>query len=44
MNIGQMTITEAYIYLQPIARLFGLQLNRAEDFRFARLLLANSCG
>lgn len=44
MNIGQMTITEAYKYLQPIARVYGLKLNRVEDFKFTRLILANSCG
>ena len=44
MNIGQMTITEAYKYLQPIARVCGLKLYRVRDFKFARLVLANSCG
>ena len=41
MNIGQLTITEAYKYLQPIANAYGLKLNRASDFRFARIILAN---
>jgi hypothetical protein len=44
MEIGQMTITEAYKYLQPISERFGLELNRVVDFKFARLILANSCG
>jgi hypothetical protein len=44
MEIGQMTITEAYKYLQPISKRYGLTLNRVEDFKFARLMLANSCG
>lgn len=39
-----MTITEAYKYLNPISQVFGLNLNRVEDFRFARLILANTCG
>lgn len=41
MNIGQMTITEAYPHLQSIANAYGLKLNRAKDFKFARLVLAN---
>lgn len=41
MNIGQMTISEAYIYLQPVARAYGLRLNRAKEFKLARLILAN---
>ncbi len=44
MKIGKMTITEAYKYLNPIAKRFGLKLNRVEDFNFARLILANRCG
>ena len=42
--LGKMTITEAYKYLNPIAKRFGLKLNRVEDFNFARLILANRCG
>ena len=41
MNIGKMTITEAYKHLQPVAHAYGLRLNRAKEFRFARLVLAN---
>lgn len=41
MNIGKMTITEAYKHLQPVANAYGLRLNRAKDFRFARIVLAN---
>ena len=44
MNIGQMTITEAYKYLKPIAQTYGLKLNHTKDFRLARLILANKCG
>ena len=44
MNIGKMTMTEAYKYLDPIAQRFGLKLNRAKDFRMARLILANRWG
>ena len=44
MDIGQMTITEAYKHLQPISDRFGLELNRVIDFKFARLILANRCG
>lgn len=44
MNIGKMTITEAYNYLNPIAQAFGLKLNRVEDFKLARIILANNLG
>jgi|TARA_Y100000389_G_C17284315_1_gene424616 hypothetical protein len=40
-NIGKMTITEGYKHLKPIAKTYGLKLNRAKDFKFARLLLVN---
>ena len=36
-----MTISEAYIHLNPIAKAYGLRLNRVKDFKFARLILAN---
>jgi len=41
MNIGQMTMTEAYKHLQPIAQAYGLRLNRAKEFKLARLILVN---
>jgi len=41
MSIGQMTITEAYPHLQAVANAYGLRLNRAKEFKFARLILAN---
>ena len=41
MNIGQMTITEAYTYLKPIAYAYGLKLNKVKDFKLARLILVN---
>jgi hypothetical protein len=41
MNIGQMTISEAYHHLQPIANAYGLRLNRAKEFKLARMLLVN---
>lgn len=41
MTIGQMTITQAYKHLQPIANAYGLKLNRVKDFKLARLILAN---
>jgi len=44
MKIGKMTITEAYKYLSPISQKYGLNLNRVEDFKFARLILANRIG
>lgn len=41
MELGKMTISEAYPYLKSIALAYGLKLNRAKDFKFARLVLAN---
>jgi hypothetical protein len=39
--IGEMTISEAYPYLNVIAKTYGLKLYKVKDFKFARLLLAN---
>jgi hypothetical protein len=41
MEVGRMSISEAYKYLQPIAQAYGLRLNRAKDFKFARIILVN---
>ena len=41
MEIGSMTISQAYPYLNSIANAYGLKLNRVRDFKFARLILAN---
>ena len=41
MEIGKMTISEAYPYLKSIGLAYGLKLNRAKEFKFARIILAN---
>ena len=41
MEVGKLTITQAYKHLQPIAQAYGLKLNRVKDFKFARLVLVN---
>jgi hypothetical protein len=41
MEIGKMTISEAYSHLKVIANAYGLKLNKVKDFRFARLILVN---
>ncbi len=41
MRLGDMTISEAYPHLKIVALAYGLKLNRAKDFKFARLILAN---
>ena len=41
MEIGKMTISEAYPHLKIVALSYGLRLNRAKEFKFARLILAN---
>ena len=41
MEIGKMTISEAYPHLQAIAYTYGLRLNRVKEFKLARIILAN---
>lgn len=41
MEIGKMTISEAYPHLRSVALAYGLNLNRAKEFKFARIILAN---
>jgi hypothetical protein len=41
MEIGRMTISEAYPHLRSVALAYGLKLNRAKEFKFARIILAN---
>ena len=40
MEIGKMTITKAEPYLKSVALMYGLNLNRAKHFKFARMILA----
>jgi hypothetical protein len=41
MEIGKMTISEAFPHLKSVAFAYGLRLNRAKDFKLARIILAN---
>ena len=41
MGLGDMTISEAYPHLKNVALAYGLKLNRAKDFKFARIILVN---
>jgi len=41
MEIGKMTLTEAYPHLNSVALAYGLKLNRAKDFKFAGIILVN---
>ena len=41
MEIGKMTISEALPHLKSVASAYGLKLNMADDFRLARIILAN---
>ena len=41
MEIGRMTLSEAYPHLRSVALAYGLKLNRAKDFKLARIILAN---
>lgn len=41
MEIGKMKISEVYPHLKMIADVYGLNLNRVKEFKFARIILAN---
>jgi hypothetical protein len=41
MELGKMTISEAYPYIKMIADEFGLRLNRAKEFKMARIIFTN---
>jgi len=41
LKIGKMTISEAYPHLKTVALAYGLKLNRAKDFKFARIIFVN---
>ena len=40
-DLGKMTISEAYPHLKTVALAYGLKLNRAKEFTFPRIILAN---
>lgn len=40
-NLGKMTISEAFPHLKAVANTYGLKLNRANEFKMARIILAN---
>jgi hypothetical protein len=40
-SIGQMKLSEAMPHLQMVADKFGLRLNRAKEFKTARIILVN---
>jgi hypothetical protein len=41
MEIGKMTISEAYPHLKAVANIYGLNLKKAKEFKAVRLILAN---
>ena len=41
LEIGKMRISEAYPHLKSVALAYGLRLNRAKEFKFARIILVN---
>jgi hypothetical protein len=41
MEIGKMTISEAYPHLKTVSLAYGLRLNRVKEFKLARLILVN---
>ena len=41
IEIGKMTISEAYPHLKTVALAYGLRLNRVKEFKFARIVLVN---
>lgn len=40
-NLGKMTISEALPHLKVVANAYGLKLNRLNEFKMARTILAN---
>ena len=38
MDLGKMTLTEALVYMEPIAKVYGLRLNRLSDFKICRMI------
>jgi hypothetical protein len=40
-DIGKMKISEAMPYLKTVSLAYGLRLNRANEFKMARIILAN---
>lgn len=40
-SIGNSTISEMLPHLREVAIAYGLRLNRAKEFRMARIILAN---
>ncbi len=38
MELGKMKLTEALVYMKPIAKAYGLKLNRLSDFRLCRII------
>jgi hypothetical protein len=41
MEVNKMTISEAYRHLKTVALAYGLRLNRAKEFKFAKIVLVN---
>lgn len=41
IEIGKMKLSEGLEILKPIAKLYGLKLYYAKDFKLARLIYAN---
>lgn len=41
MEIGKIKISEAYPHLKTVALAYGLRLNRAKEFKFAKIVLVN---
>jgi hypothetical protein len=41
MEIGKMTISEAYPHLKAVANIYGLNLKKTKEFKAVRLILAN---
>lgn len=41
MEIGKMKVSEALNFLRPVAKTYGLNLSKVDDFKVARLIMAN---
>ena len=38
MELSKMKVSEALVYMRPIAKTYGLKLNRLKDFKLCKLI------
>ena len=38
MELSKMKVSEAMVYMRPIAKVYGLKLNKVNDFKLCKLI------